>query len=108
MQENFCCCMLLLSVPSGASLLDTQANLRLGSRFAIMTTGHLLLGIENPLLDIITPVTPDFLAKYKLKANDADDTHKPVFPEQLSLYSSSAKFIAGGAAQNTRRGAHLH
>lgn len=46
------------------------------------------------------------LDKYGLKANDAilaEDKHKPLYEELLNNYD--AKLIAGGAAQNTARGA---
>ena len=63
-----------------------------------------LLCLENPLLDIQAEGTPALLSKYNLKANDAilaEDSHKPLYAELLSL---NAKKIAGGAAQNTARG----
>ena len=40
---------------------------------------YLLVGIENPLLDISAAIKPELLSKYKLKANDAilaDASHK--------------------------------
>lgn len=46
------------------------------------------------------------MEKYGLKANDAilaEDSHKPIYEDLLSNYD--AKLIAGGAAQNTARGA---
>lgn len=46
------------------------------------------------------------LAKYDLKANDAilaEEKHKPLYEDLLTNYD--AKLIAGGAAQNTARGA---
>jgi len=36
-----------------------------------MSREGVLFTIGNPLLDISAEVTPEFLAKYKLKANDA-------------------------------------
>jgi adenosine kinase len=71
-----------------------------------MTTEYLLLGIENPLLDISAPVSKDLLVKYKLKANDAilaDPSHKDLYAEFIANYP--VKYIAAGAAQNTMRGA---
>ncbi|KAI8911071.1 Ribokinase-like protein [Gorgonomyces haynaldii] len=67
---------------------------------------YLLLGIENPLLDISSVVKPELLAKYNLKSNDAilaDEAHKGVFEDLVRDYK--VMYIAGGAAQNTCRGA---
>ncbi|KAJ3271569.1 hypothetical protein HDV01_006531 [Terramyces sp. JEL0728] len=70
---------------------------------------YLLFGIENPLLDISAVVKPELLEKYNLKANDAilaEDKHKPLYEELVRDYE--VVYIAGGAAQNTMRGAqHL-
>lgn len=66
----------------------------------------LLLGIENPLLDISAEVDKDLLAKYSLKPNDAilaGPEHKPLYNELISKYAVA--YIAGGAAQNSLRGA---
>ncbi|RKO96611.1 Ribokinase-like protein, partial [Caulochytrium protostelioides] len=65
-----------------------------------------LFGIENPLLDISARVKPELLAKYKLKANDAilaGDEHATLYDELLADYP--VEYIAGGAAQNSMRGA---
>ncbi|KAJ3244328.1 adenosine kinase [Chytriomyces hyalinus] len=65
-----------------------------------------LFGIENPLLDISAVVKPELLTKYKLKSNDAilaDDSHKPLYAELVADYK--VDYVAGGAAQNTLRGA---
>ncbi|RYP78105.1 hypothetical protein DL771_000798 [Monosporascus sp. 5C6A] len=65
-----------------------------------------LLCLENPLLDIQAVGTQELLDKYGLKANDAilaDAKHLPLYEELLNNYD--AKLIAGGAAQNTARGA---
>ncbi|KAK7202954.1 adenosine kinase [Myxozyma melibiosi] len=64
-----------------------------------------LLCLGNPLLDIQATCPPEFLEKYGLKANDAilaEEKHMPVFDEILQY---DAKYLAGGAAQNTARGA---
>ncbi|KAI2642693.1 Ribokinase-like protein [Xylaria nigripes] len=66
----------------------------------------LLLCLENPLLDIQAVGTEELLRKYDLKANDAilaEEKHKPLYEELLNNYN--ATLIAGGAAQNTARGA---
>ncbi|KAI9858969.1 MAG: adenosine kinase [Vezdaea acicularis] len=70
------------------------------------TQGYALLCLENPLLDIQAQGNEALLQKYGLKANDAilaEDKHKPIYEDLLTNYS--AKLIAGGAAQNTARGA---
>ncbi|KAI1346905.1 Ribokinase-like protein [Xylaria sp. FL0043] len=65
-----------------------------------------LLCLENPLLDIQAFGNEELLNKYGLKANDAilaEEKHLPLYEELLNNYD--AKLIAGGAAQNTARGA---
>ncbi|KAJ3076849.1 hypothetical protein HDU98_011710 [Podochytrium sp. JEL0797] len=65
-----------------------------------------LFGIENPLLDISAKVNAELLAKYELKANDAilaEDKHKPLYAELVEKFNVT--YGAGGAAQNTLRGA---
>ncbi|KAI9764265.1 MAG: adenosine kinase [Geoglossum simile] len=78
---------------------------------------YALLCLENPLLDIQAvghvfiyqyPLAPDakLLEKYGLKANDAilaEEKHMGLYEDLLNNYD--AKLIAGGAAQNTARGA---
>ncbi|KAH9819802.1 adenosine kinase [Teratosphaeria destructans] len=64
-----------------------------------------LLCLENPLLDIQAPGDEALLQKYGLKANDAilaEEKHAGLFDE---LMAKDAKLLAGGAAQNTARGA---
>ncbi|KAI8901304.1 Ribokinase-like protein [Globomyces pollinis-pini] len=66
----------------------------------------ILFGIENPLLDISAVVKTELLTKYNLKDNDAilaEDVHKPLYDELVKNYD--VVYIAGGAAQNTLRGA---
>lgn len=69
-----------------------------------------LICLGNPLLDYQATVTTDYLAKYSLKANDAilvdaqsDDPKMAIFEELLKF--DDVKFVAGGAAQNSARGA---
>ncbi|RCI10292.1 hypothetical protein L249_8469 [Ophiocordyceps polyrhachis-furcata BCC 54312] len=65
-----------------------------------------LLCLENPLLDIQAVGDEDLLRKYGLKANDAilaEEKHLPLYEDLLNNYD--AKLIAGGAAQNSARGA---
>ncbi|CEJ00874.1 hypothetical protein RMCBS344292_14917 [Rhizopus microsporus] len=67
-----------------------------------------LLAMENPLLDIQCKPSEDLLKKYNLKANDAilaDDSHQPLYKEILDNYE--VNYVAGGAAQNTARGAQF-
>ncbi|KAL8813505.1 MAG: hypothetical protein Q9223_007018, partial [Gallowayella weberi] len=64
-----------------------------------------LLCLENPLLDIQAECDEATLQKYNLKANDAilaEESHMALYPD---LLSRNAALIAGGAAQNTARGA---
>ncbi|KAJ3304690.1 adenosine kinase [Kappamyces sp. JEL0829] len=71
-----------------------------------MTQEYILFGIENPLLDISAVVKPELLTKYGLNSNDAilaEDKHKPLYTELVENYP--VVYIAGGAAQNTLRGA---
>lgn len=71
-----------------------------------MTHEYVLFGIENPLLDISSVVDSSLLQKYNLKENDAilaSVEHQGIYAEISSR--KDAVFIAGGAAQNTLRGA---
>lgn len=65
-----------------------------------------LVCLGNPLLDLQVDVDAAYLEKYSLKANDA----LLASPEQMSVYEEvlkmdGLKLVAGGAAQNTARGA---
>ncbi|KAK2064231.1 pfkB family carbohydrate kinase [Colletotrichum caudatum] len=65
-----------------------------------------LLCLENPLLDIQAVGDEALLQKYGLKPNDAilaEEKHLGIYEDLLNNYD--AKLIAGGAAQNTARGA---
>ncbi|PKY05430.1 putative adenosine kinase [Aspergillus campestris IBT 28561] len=67
--------------------------------------GYPFLCLENPLLDIQAQGDAALLEKYGLKDNDAilaEDKHMGIYEE---LLQKDAKLIAGGAAQNTARGA---
>lgn len=73
-----------------------------------MTAPLVVLG--NPLLDFQADVTAEYLAKYSLKENDAilvdaksGDAKMAIFDELLQM--PETKLVAGGAAQNTARGA---
>jgi adenosine kinase len=65
-----------------------------------------LLVIGNPLLDISAPVPQDLLDKYGLKAGNAilaEPSHVPLYEELVKNYQ--VEYIAGGAGQNSARGA---
>lgn len=65
-----------------------------------------LVCLGNPLLDLQIDVEPSYLEKYDLKANDAilaEEKHLPIYDEIIK--KPELKLLAGGAAQNTARGA---
>ncbi|KAJ1961255.1 adenosine kinase [Dipsacomyces acuminosporus] len=67
-----------------------------------------IVGFCNPLLDISAVANDELLSKYNLKANNAilaSPEHVPLFQELIESYD--AKFLPGGAGQNTLRGAQL-
>ncbi|KAJ2971461.1 hypothetical protein NQ176_g7670 [Zarea fungicola] len=67
---------------------------------------YALLCLENPLLDIQAVGDEALLEKYGLKANDAilaEEKHLGLYEDLLNNYK--ATLIAGGAAQNSARGA---
>lgn len=69
---------------------------------------YTLLAMENPLLDIQCKPEQELMDKYKLKANDAilaDASHEPLYKEIVDKYEVA--YVAGGAAQNTARGAQF-
>ncbi|KAK6349617.1 adenosine kinase [Orbilia brochopaga] len=72
-----------------------------------MVKEYSLLCLENPLLDIQATGNQELLDKYGLKANDAiladPSKHLDLYPELIEKFN--AKFVAGGAAQNSARGA---
>ncbi|KAI8932694.1 hypothetical protein NX059_010188 [Plenodomus lindquistii] len=72
-----------------------------------MSGKYELLCLENPLLDIQGVADEKLLEKYGLKANDAiladPEKHMDLYDDLIQNFD--AKLIAGGAAQNTARGA---
>ncbi|KAG2224304.1 hypothetical protein INT45_012873 [Circinella minor] len=71
-----------------------------------MSGNYQLLAMENPLLDIQCNATEEILNKYNLKANNAilaDESHKALYDEIVEKFD--VVYVAGGAAQNTARGA---
>mmetsp|Transcript_40934 Transcript_40934/g.66384 ORF Transcript_40934/g.66384 Transcript_40934/m.66384 type:complete len:415 (+) Transcript_40934:143-1387(+) len=68
------------------------------------TPEGILLTMGNPLLDISAEVTPAFLEKYGVLANNAilaEDKHLPVYQDLVKNFKVS--YIAGGATQNSAR-----
>jgi len=71
-----------------------------------MVKEYSLLCLENPLLDIQANGNEKLLERYGLKANDAilaEEKHIGLYEELIHEYG--AKYVAGGAAQNSARGA---
>lgn len=65
-----------------------------------------LVCLGNPLLDLQVDVDAEYLKKYDLKENDAilvEEKHMPIYEEIIKM--DGLKIVAGGAAQNTARGA---
>ncbi|CAZ81449.1 unnamed protein product [Tuber melanosporum] len=65
-----------------------------------------LLCLGNPLLDIQVNGDQALLEKYGLKPDDAilaEEKHLPIYEEITTKYTP--KYLAGGAAQNSARGA---
>ncbi|ORY69926.1 pfkB family carbohydrate kinase [Pseudomassariella vexata] len=106
-----------LTPPSASSLFkfsapryfnySTTASRLPKSLFTMASSNeYSLLCLENPLLDIQAVGDKALLDKYGLKDNDAilaEETHMGLYEDLLNNYD--AKLIAGGAAQNTARGA---
>ncbi|KAH7172302.1 Ribokinase-like protein [Fusarium sp. MPI-SDFR-AT-0072] len=99
--------------PSEASstFLSSSISHRFSSQTRQLSTmsavkEYSLLCLENPLLDIQAKGDQALLDKYGLKPNDAilaEEKHLPLYEDLLNNYD--AKLIAGGAAQNSARGA---
>ncbi|KAK6894754.1 Adenosine kinase [Candida tropicalis] len=69
-------------------------------------SSYKLVCLGNPLLDLQANVDQEYLKKYELKDNDAilaDAKHMPIFEELIKR--DDLVLVAGGAAQNTARGA---
>lgn len=65
-----------------------------------------LYGMGNPLLDISSEVSPDYLTKYDLKPNDAilaEPKHLPIYQDLVDNYQ--VEYMAGGGTQNAIRAA---
>ncbi|CAG8444931.1 8382_t:CDS:2 [Ambispora gerdemannii] len=71
-----------------------------------MVKKYILFVMGNPLLDIQVKADENLLEKYGLKPNDsilAEEKHMPLYVEIVKNYKPT--YVAGGAAQNTARGA---
>ncbi|KAF9928997.1 adenosine kinase [Mortierella alpina] len=71
-----------------------------------MTHSYPLFCMGNPLLDIQVKANDELLARYNLKSNDAilaDESHMSLYEEIIQF--DDVVFVAGGASQNTARGA---
>ena len=68
----------------------------------------LILGIENPLLDISANVGPEVYAQYNLPLDAtilAEEKHLPLFKELKEKYNPT--YVPGGSTQNTLRAAQV-
>ena len=68
------------------------------------SSGPVLLGMGNPLLDISANVGQDVFDKYGVLAGNAilaEDKHQPLYTELVESYE--VDYIAGGATQNSIR-----
>lgn len=75
-----------------------------------MSVSPKLIVLCNPLLDIQATVDQEYLNKYSLNANDAILVDAKSGDAKMAIYDELAsfpdvKYIAGGAGQNTARGA---
>lgn len=69
-----------------------------------VATGMKVLGIGNPLLDMVVDVPLSFFTKYNVKLNNsilAEEKHMPIYEELAKL--EKVKYVPGGATQNTIR-----
>ena len=70
----------------------------------LITRKGLILGMGNPLLDMMVLGKEDLLQKYGLDANNAclaEEKHQPLYQELVDKYE--VEYIAGGAVQNSLR-----
>ncbi|KAG3105776.1 Adenosine kinase [Phytophthora idaei] len=91
------------SCPHSPSAQQSKQQRNIISTMASENLTHSIVGLGNPLLDILADVTPEFLTKYGLKLDNAilaDETHAPMFEELQTLKPA---FVAGGATQNSIR-----
>lgn len=70
----------------------------------LSSTGRPILGLGNPLLDIIATVDGPFIEKYGFEMNMAclaNEKQLAVYEDMLKTYS--CEYVAGGATQNSIR-----
>ena len=63
-----------------------------------------VLGMGNPLLDISSPVSADFMKKYDIKPSNAilaEDKHLPMYEELAKM--PNVEYIGGGSTLNSIR-----
>ncbi|KAF9734671.1 hypothetical protein PMIN02_003317 [Paraphaeosphaeria minitans] len=92
--------------PALRTFCSAQQHPQRKSTFTMAKGNFELLALENPLLDIQGVGDEKLLEKYGLKANDAilaEEKHLGLFEDLIQNYN--AVLIAGGAAQNSARGA---
>eukprot|EP00249_Psilotum_nudum_P021948 c28311_g1_i5 orf=764-1954(-) len=107
--STYCCCCCCCSCSSSSRASSIWKAYPRGSSAMVMPHAAselegVLLGMGNPLLDILAVVEPAILEKYGLKLNNAilaEEKHLPLYQELAEKYD--AEYIAGGATQNTIR-----
>lgn len=89
------------------TVITSRSYIHATAQLSTMSTPQFkLVCLGNPLLDLQTNVDKSYLTKYDLKDNDAilaEDKHLPIYEEILQ--KPDLILVAGGAAQNTARGA---
>lgn len=86
----------------GAKTADVSVHAGAGAP-SVLSEGC-ILGMGNPLLDIIAHVPEELLTKYDLKLNNAilaEEKQQPLYQELVDKYD--VEYVAGGATQNSIR-----
>ena len=96
-----------LQFPRALRSIHTPLATLLKPQFLMSPT---LVCLGNPLLDLQADVTPEYLAKYSLKSNDAILVDATSGDAKMAIFDEVSKmpqthFVAGGAAQNSARAA---
>ncbi|KAF8822089.1 kinase, pfkB family protein [Cardiosporidium cionae] len=98
----FAALQIVLLINSFVPLLPS--NRKMVTVKATSFTPRALIGIGNPLLDILASVPNSFIAKYKLELNNmylAEKHHMPLYREMQNEYD--VLYVPGGATQNSIR-----
>lgn len=100
-------CMFPLPLSRALHSIRTPLARVLKPQFLMSPT---LVCLGNPLLDLQADVSPEYLAKYGLKSNDAILVDAASGDAKMTIFDEVSKmpqthFVAGGAAQNSARGA---